>query len=165
MFQRTTLSPTYFCQRRANDKFLGTFKIWNFSFLKYAFTSSSAVSLSLSLSIPPYGFKKLKEKVSTWFLPYIRPWRWRRYAVHEMPSDFNELHGIMSYKTELFITTALGPRILYIIMCLTFWCHREIENTEWDMIYFKGEKIKYSCFKNSQELSARYSAKGTSCSG
>jgi hypothetical protein len=43
-----------------------------------------------------------------WYLaPLIRPWRWRRYVPPKRRLTFNRLHGVISQKTELFITTGV----------------------------------------------------------
>jgi hypothetical protein len=44
-----------------------------------------------------------------WFLPLLifRPWRWRRYDLPKRRLTFNGLHGFISQKIALFITTAV----------------------------------------------------------
>jgi hypothetical protein len=37
----------------------------------------------------------------------LRPWRWRRYVPPKRQLTFNGLHGIVSQKIEVFITTAV----------------------------------------------------------
>jgi hypothetical protein len=47
--------------------------------------------------------------VSCWFLACLslRTWRWRRHVPPKRWSVFNELHVVISQKTEFFITTAV----------------------------------------------------------
>jgi hypothetical protein len=46
--------------------------------------------------------------LSRWFLSrLIRPWRWRRYVPPKCRLTFSGLHGVISQKTVLFITTAV----------------------------------------------------------
>jgi hypothetical protein len=46
---------------------------------------------------------------ATWFLVWLilRPWTWRRHAAPKRRLIPNELHGVISQKTVLFITTAV----------------------------------------------------------
>jgi hypothetical protein len=46
---------------------------------------------------------------SCWFLAWLnlRPWRRRRYVPPRRRVTFNGLHGVISQKTEFFITTAI----------------------------------------------------------
>jgi hypothetical protein len=63
-----------------------------------------------SLSIPENIFCLLL--TSCWFLAsfIIRPWRWRRHVPPKRRLIFNKLHGVISQKIELFMTT--GGRTL-----------------------------------------------------
>jgi hypothetical protein len=38
---------------------------------------------------------------------FLRPWRWRRYVPPKRPLTLNGLHGVISQKMILFITTAV----------------------------------------------------------
>jgi hypothetical protein len=38
---------------------------------------------------------------------FLRPWSWRRYIPHKRRLTLNGLHGIISQKFILFITTAV----------------------------------------------------------
>jgi hypothetical protein len=52
--------------------------------------------------------KPAYHKLSRWCLaPLIRPWRLKRYVSPKRLLTFNELHGVISQKTELFITTGV----------------------------------------------------------
>jgi hypothetical protein len=48
----------------------------------------------------------MKQVVSITLL-IIRPWRWRWHVPPKRPLTFNGLHGVISQKMELFITTAV----------------------------------------------------------
>jgi hypothetical protein len=66
--------------------------------------------------------------------PILWSWRWRRYVPPKRRLAFNELHDILSQKTELFITTALrtsNPIYLYFVCnVMTYFC------VWWTMTYF-----------------------------
>jgi hypothetical protein len=51
---------------------------------------------------------------SCWFLAWLtfQPWRWRQHVPLKCWLTFNELHSIISQKTELFITLLWEPQIL-----------------------------------------------------
>jgi hypothetical protein len=56
----------------------------------------------------------------------IPPWRWRRYVPPKLLLTFNGLHGVISQKKVLFITTALrtsNPAILYLNCQLILFPH------------------------------------------
>jgi hypothetical protein len=54
-------------------------------------------------------------KLSCWFLAWLilQHWRWRHCALLKHQLSFNRLHGLISQKTELFLTTAVRPQILH----------------------------------------------------
>jgi hypothetical protein len=63
--------------------------------------------------------------LSRWFLAglILRPWRWRQYVPLKHWLTFNGLHGVISQKIVLFITTAMitsNPTQLHI--CLLARC-------------------------------------------
>jgi hypothetical protein len=61
-----------------------------------------------------------------WFLVRLifRPWRCRRHFPSKRRLNFNGLHGVISYKTELFITTAVrtsNPTSIRVFISATNW--------------------------------------------
>jgi hypothetical protein len=58
-----------------------------------------------------------------WFLAWLilRSWRWRCHASLKRRLNFNYLHGIMTHKTEPFITTAVRiSNIIWLNFVKTF---------------------------------------------
>jgi hypothetical protein len=68
----------------------------------------------------PFTFFRLPPACSLVCWTFLRPWRWRRYVPPERRLLHNGLHGVISQKTTIFITTAvktLNPT--YFTICLS----------------------------------------------
>jgi hypothetical protein len=62
--------------------------------------------------------------LSRWFLARLipRPWRWRRYFPPKRRLTYNGLHGVISLKIALFITTAVITYNPTKSSLLVVWC-------------------------------------------
>jgi hypothetical protein len=58
----------------------------------------------------PSSCQRWRHLLSRWFLVWLvfRPWRWRRCVPPKRQFIFNGLHGVISQKIVLFITTAVN---------------------------------------------------------
>jgi hypothetical protein len=64
----------------------------------------------------------------------IRPWRWRRYAPPERRLNSNGLHGVISQRIVLFITTAVKVSVRTMISSFGKITRVIIDySVEWDM--------------------------------
>jgi hypothetical protein len=63
---------------------------------------------------------------------FIRPWRWRRYVLPKRRLKLNKLHGVISQKMTLFITTAVKTSNLtnFLLMgsCASLKLYKEMDH-------------------------------------
>jgi hypothetical protein len=83
---------------------------------------------SIFWDITPCGSLKINRRFGGKCRHLLRPWRWRRHFPPKCRLTFNWLHGVISQKIELFITTAVrtsNPTSAGTLgikwLCINFW--------------------------------------------
>jgi hypothetical protein len=105
------------------------------------------MSTSIFWDISPFSPLKVScayQLLSRWFLPWLilGLWRWRRHFPPKRLLTFSGLHGVISYKIELFIFDSVAVKfILYVSELLfyikyseTSFVRQRLSRKQWDII-------------------------------
>jgi hypothetical protein len=97
----THVHPSQVMERIAlrNSEYFGFPFLFSCHQLLYFSYHSESANLS-----PRYQGTRPTQPFLDWLI--LRSWRWKRYISPKRLLNFNGLHGVISYKIELFITTA-----------------------------------------------------------